>query len=98
MRAACGMATLRRVGQLTTDRVAARRRAKLAKIRKQVSSGSLVIREMTEAERDRWARQHAAVEAKLTQAQRDQRAAALRARRAAQRKRGLTRDQDPRGR
>ena len=87
MRAASRATTLRRVGLMTKETAAAHRRAKLAEIRKQVATGDLVIRKMTAAERERWARQHAAVEAKLTPTQRAQRAAALRALKANQRKR-----------
>ena len=71
---------------MTKEKAAARRRAKLAEIRKQVAAGELVIRTMTVAERERWARQHAAVEAKLTPTERTQRAAALKSRRATERR------------
>jgi hypothetical protein len=56
------------------------REKKLELIREQVSSGDLVIREMTKAERTRWARQHAALDAKLTPAERTRRAAHLKER------------------
>ena len=55
---------------------------KLDYISAQVSAGELIIRTMTLAERETWAEQHAAVEAKLTPDQRTRRAAALKARRA----------------
>ena len=71
---------------VTHDRAAAARKAKLERIREQVSSGDLVIRKMTKTERDRWARQQAAVEAKLTPAERTRRAAAVKARRGAERR------------
>jgi hypothetical protein len=50
-------------------------------MREQVSSGDLVIREMTSAERSTWARRRAALEAESTPAERDRRDAALRNRR-----------------
>ena len=70
---------------MTKEKAAARRRAKLAEIRKQVAAGELVIRTMTKTERERWAKQHAAIEAKLTPSERARRAAALRSRRASER-------------
>jgi hypothetical protein len=57
-------------------------RKKLDYISEQVSAGELVVRAMTLADREEWAAQHAAVEAKLTSDQRTRRAAALKARRA----------------
>lgn len=68
------------------ERAAATRQAKLDHIREQVQAGDLVIRRMTKAERRMWARQHAAVEAKLTLVERTRRAAALKSRRAAERR------------
>ena len=56
------------------------REKKLELIREQVSSGDLVIREMTKAERATWAKRHAALEAKLTPAERTGRAAHLKER------------------
>ena len=67
------------------ERAAAIRQAKLDHIDEQVLAGDLLIREMTKAERRMWARQHAAVEAKLTLVERTRRAKALKARRAAER-------------
>jgi len=61
-------------------RAAAAREAKLELIREQVSSGALVIRDMTKTERAKWAKQHATREAKLTPAERTGRAAALKER------------------
>ena len=69
------------------ERAAAIRQAKLDHIDEQVLVGDLVIRAMTEAERTTWARQHAAVEAKLTAVERTRRAAALKARRGKERQR-----------
>ena len=64
------------------ERAAVTRVQKLDYISAQVSAGELVIRTMTLAERETWAEQHAAVEAKLTPGERTRRAAALKARRA----------------
>ena len=66
---------------MNRERAAVAREAKLELIRKQVSSGALVIREMTTTERAKWAEQHAILEAKLTPAERTRRAAALKERR-----------------
>jgi hypothetical protein len=69
------------------ERAAITRQKRLDYISEQVSAGELVIREMTLGERERWAIQHAAVEAKLTPAESARRAAALKARRATERHR-----------
>jgi hypothetical protein len=63
------------------ERAAAVRQAKLDHIDEQVAAGDLVIRAMTKSERRLWARQHAAIEAKLTLVERTRRATALKARR-----------------
>ena len=63
------------------ERAAVARRKKLDYVSAQVAGGELVIRAMTMAERDEWARQHAAVEAKLSPAERTRRDVALKARR-----------------
>src|SRR6266536_3443390 len=60
---------------MNRERAAAAREAKLELIREQVSSGALVIRDMTKTERAKWAKQHATREAKLTPAERTGRAA-----------------------
>ena len=65
----------------TQDRAAEARQAKLEHIRQQVSSGVLVIREMTQAERTKWAEQHATLEAGFTRAERTRRDSLLRERR-----------------
>ena len=57
------------------------REKKVELIRAQVSSGDLVIREMTKAESAKWAKQHAALEANLTPAERTRRAVQLKERR-----------------
>jgi hypothetical protein len=63
------------------ERAAEQRRAKLEHIREQVSSGALVIRQMTRAERMRWNKQRATLEATFTQAERSRRDSLLRNRR-----------------
>ena len=63
------------------ERAAEARQAKLEHIREQVSSGALVIRQMTRAERLRWNEQSAVLEATLTQAERTRRDTLLRQRR-----------------
>jgi hypothetical protein len=57
------------------------REAKLAHVREQVASGTLVIRQMTRAERSKWAKQHARRDALLTPVERVKRDTALRNRR-----------------
>ena len=63
------------------ERAVEERQAKLEHIREQVSSGALVIRQMTRAERVRWNNQRAIVEAAFTQAERTRRDSVLRTRR-----------------
>jgi hypothetical protein len=63
------------------DRAADERQAKLEHIREQVSSGALVIRQMTLAERVRWDKQRAIIEATFTRAERTRRDSLLRNRR-----------------
>ena len=63
------------------ERAAEERRAKLEHIREQVSSGALVIRQMTRAERMKWTRQRAVLEATFTQAECTRRDSLLRQRR-----------------
>ena len=65
----------------TREKEAAAREARLELIREQVSSGALVIREMTKTEHAKWANQHATIEAKLTPEERTRRTAALKERR-----------------
>jgi hypothetical protein len=65
---------------MSRARAAAVREEKLEVMREQVSSGALVIREMTKAERASWAKQHADVDAKLTPEERSRRAAYLKER------------------
>jgi hypothetical protein len=57
------------------------REAKLEQVREQVSSGDLVIRTMTDAERAKWAKRRAALDATSTPAERARREAALENRR-----------------
>lgn len=57
------------------------RQAKLEHVREQVASGALVIRQMTDAERESWAKRRRTFEAKSTSAERARQAAALESRR-----------------
>lgn len=54
------------------------RQAKLDHVREQVSSGALVIRQMTKTERAYWADRRAVLEVKLTPEERARRETALR--------------------
>jgi hypothetical protein len=63
------------------ERAAADRQAKLEHIREQVSSGALVIRQMTRAERAKWDKQRAILDANFTPAERTRRDSVLRSRR-----------------
>ena len=63
------------------ERAAAERQAKLEHIREQVSSGALVIRQMTRSERVKWDEQRAILDANLTSVERTRRDSALRNRR-----------------
>jgi hypothetical protein len=57
------------------------REAKLEHVREQVASGQLVIREMSEAERARWAKQHESSDARATPVERARRTRAIENRR-----------------
>ena len=63
------------------ERAAEERQAKLEHIREQVSSGALVIRQMTRTERAKWDKQRAFRDANFTPAERTRRDSALRNRR-----------------
>ena len=63
------------------QREAEARQAKLEHMREQIASGHLVIREMTGAERAKWAKQRGMLEASSTPAERARRDAALKNRR-----------------
>ena len=63
------------------ERAAEARQAKLEHIREQVSSGALVIRQMTRAERVKWDKQRAILDANFTPAERTRRDSVLRNRR-----------------
>jgi hypothetical protein len=63
------------------ERAAEARQAKLEHIRMQVSTGALVIRQMTRAERAKWDKQRAILDANFTQAERTRRDSVLRNRR-----------------
>ena len=64
-----------------TEREQDARQAKLDYVREQVASGQLVIREMSTAERARWAEQHALSDARATPVERARRATAVENRR-----------------
>ena len=70
-----------RVRKTTQERDRERHQAKLDEIREQVSTGALVIRQMTRAERATWAERSATIETSLTPAERATRDRALRNRR-----------------
>jgi hypothetical protein len=70
-----------RVAAARHEREHATRQAKLDHIREQVAAGTLVVREMSDAERTRWASQHAASAARATPAERTRRARELENRR-----------------
>jgi len=63
-----------RVAAARHQREHAAREAKLDHIREQVAAGKLVVREMSDAERVRWASQHEASDARATPAERARRA------------------------
>ena len=63
------------------ERAAEDRQAKLEHIQEQVSSGVLVIRQMTRAERAKWDKQRAILDANFTAAERTRRDSVLRNRR-----------------
>lgn len=69
------------VASTSRERAEDAREAKLLHIREQVSSGDLVIRGMTKAERVKWSRQRAKLEANWTPEERGRRDVALRNRR-----------------
>jgi hypothetical protein len=63
------------------ERAAEDRQAKLEHIREQISSGALVVRQMTRAERAKWDKQREILDANFTPAERTRRDSALRNRR-----------------
>ena len=69
------------VAKTSRERDHEARQAKLELVREQVESGQLVIREMSKAERARWAKQRASSEARFTPEERARRAVALENRR-----------------
>jgi hypothetical protein len=69
------------VAKTSRERDHEARQAKLEHVREQVASGQLVIREMTDAERVRWAKRRAASEARSTPEEHARRAVALENRR-----------------
>jgi hypothetical protein len=64
-----------------TEREQVAREAKLDHVRAQIESGTLVIREMSASERETWADQQEAADARATPAERARRASALENRR-----------------
>jgi hypothetical protein len=70
-----------KVAKTTREREQEARQAKLDHVQEQVDSGELVIRKMTAAEKERWARQGHRSDANATPAERKSRAAALENRR-----------------
>ena len=69
------------VAKTSRERDHEARQAKLEHVREQVASGQLVIREMTDKERARLAKQNASSEARSTPAERARRAVAVENRR-----------------
>jgi hypothetical protein len=69
------------VAKTSRERADEAREAKLERMREQVSSGDLVIREMTDDERATWSKRRAKLEADSTPAERARRDDALRNRR-----------------
>ncbi len=69
------------MAKTSRERAEEAREAQLEHIRDQVSSGDLVIREMTNAERAKWAERRAAIEVHSTPAERVRRNTALKTRR-----------------
>jgi len=70
-----------KVATTSRERADEAREAQLEHIRNQVSSGELVIREMTKAERAKWAKRRAAIEVDSTPAERVRRHTVLKNRR-----------------
>jgi hypothetical protein len=68
------------VGKTRRERDRERHQAKLDHIREQVSTGALVVRQMTHTERAAWAKRRATIEASLTKAERVTQDRALRSR------------------
>ena len=76
------MASLRQNGAKTgQERQAEARQEKLAHVDEQVASGQLVIRKMTTAEKDAWAKRRGTLAANSTPAEQASRAAAVENRR-----------------
>ena len=68
------------MAKTSRERAKDAREAQLEHMRNQVSSGDLVIRQMTNAERAKWADKRATIEADSTPAERVRRNAALKTR------------------
>ena len=69
------------VAKTSRERDHEARQAGLEHVREQVSSGNLVIRQMTDAERAKWAKRRVALDDSSTSAERAGRAAAIEGRR-----------------
>jgi predicted nucleic acid-binding Zn-ribbon protein len=65
------------VAKTSRERDQEARQVKLEHVREQVASGQLVIRDMSKAEQARWAKQHAASEARATPVERARRETAI---------------------
>jgi len=69
------------VAKTSREREHEARQARLEHVREQVSSGNLVIRQMTDAEQATWAKRRVALDDSSTSAERARRAAAIEGRR-----------------
>jgi len=69
------------VAKTSREREHEARQARLEHVREQVSSGNLVIRQMTDAERAKWAKLRVVLDDSSTSAERAGRAAAIEGRR-----------------
>jgi len=69
------------VAKTSRERDHEARQARLEHVREQVSSGNLVIRQMTDAERVKWAKRRVVLDDSSTSAERARRAAAIEVRR-----------------
>jgi len=69
------------VAKTSREREHEARQARLEHVREQVSSGNLVIRQMTDAERAKWAKLRVVLDDSSTSAERARRAAAIEGRR-----------------
>jgi hypothetical protein len=70
-----------KVAKTSREREQEARQAKLEHVQEQISSGDLVIRKMTNAERAKWEKRRSQIDASATPAERARRTAALENRR-----------------